>query len=532
MAKENMTDLTATFALAIPHTPWRPERAQSLSRLVDCLAPMPSFVAAHRLMSERSANHEWSGHMWAWGAAQPATHFLTLQDDAIVPSFFWGALRAMVAAVPDQIIGLEAAHPVTPALAAEGEHWCTTSDGLIGVGYVVPLEVLKAFRVWRAERLKPGALEAIGEDTLLGLFCLATGRKIWHPIPTVIDHDVSVESTYGNDAHAHRRPRVTWLDFQRMGIGAETLATGGFWSVTSGAPHLGRFYDASPKLCRQWVKDFSQADYARVARDDGSAVLHALGRARARRLPDPKHRIMVAMPTVGAVSPFTLATIAHLTHAQDIEVDVRFAFDWLRFRAADVVRARSVLVRIFLEESQATHLFFVDSDVSFDPKLLAGMLRADLDFVAAPYPRREGIDFEGVQAVAKGLGEAAAYRYAIHVAPEGLHVAPNGIGEVLHMPLGCALMKREMLEKMVAAYAETLSFADRTLGPDATMTTVALFQLLLEDGELWGEDFSFCERWRRLGGKVYGYFGPGSPATHHGEHAFRGRPEAFGLRHT
>jgi hypothetical protein len=59
--------------------------------------------------------------------------------------------------------------------------------------------------------------------------------------------------------------------------------------------------------------------------------------------------------------------------------------------------------------------------------------------------------------------------------------------------------------------------------------TVALFQLLIRDGRLWGEDQSFCLRAADLGIQAYGYFGPGSPATHWGEHGYQGRIEYFGL---
>jgi hypothetical protein len=93
------------------------------------------------------------------------------------------------------------------------------------------------FLLWRQE-LRQGAVESVTEDTLLGCFCLSTGHRIWHPIPTIIDHDTSIESTYGNEAHEHRRPSVTWKD--------SVLADAGeFWRPRS-VPHLGRFYASTP----------------------------------------------------------------------------------------------------------------------------------------------------------------------------------------------------------------------------------------------------------------------------------------------
>lgn len=531
---DSLTLPPITIALGIPHTPWREERVASLDRLVDALTPIPSWVVAHCIFADRQPNHEWSEAMWEWAAEQTgATHFLTLQDDVITPPGprFWNALRAMLAAVSDQVIGLEAAHRVAPAIAEERERWYTTADGLIGVGYAMPRHLLLEFLDWRRQQLKARAKEVVSEDTLVGLWCLSTGRKIFHPVPTIIDHDTSLPSTYGNDTHGSRRPLVTWSHPSLVGQGpVELLEQYDFWLQRGRVRHLGRFYEATPRLATEWVIDFDEAAYARAMRDDGRETINELGRARMQRLPPPKHRIMMAMPTRGGVCPHTALTIANLASVRDVDVDVRFALDRFNIRQTDLVRARSVFVRMFLEETQATHLLFVDSDISFDTRLLLGMLQGGEDFVAAPYPRREGIDFERARAAPPGLGEAAAYRYAFHPL-ERFEPRPNGLVEVKHMPLGCTLLSRTCLSAMVERYRSELSFMDRTLGPTSPIRTVALFQLLLEDGELMSEDFSFCERWRRMGGKVWGYFGPGSPVTHHGEHAYRGRIEAFNLRH-
>jgi hypothetical protein len=78
-------------------------------------------------------------------------------------------------------------------------------------------------------------------------------------------------------------------------------------------------------------------------------------------------------------------------------------------------------------------------------------------------------------------------------------------------------------------YAEELTFLDCYEG--RAIPTVALFQLSIVAGELLSEDRSFCGRWRALEEPIYMYLGRGSPVTHHGEYAFRGHPEAFGIRH-
>lgn len=534
-----------TLALGIPHTPWVEERKASLARLVDALTPTPREVVDHRVFGERAKNHEWSEAMWKWAAETSATHFVTLQDDVLVAPNFWPALRAMLEAMPDQVVGLEVVHPATRALAEDGHRWFTTSEGLVGVGYVLPRSLLREFLEWRAHALKKGAVEAISEDTLLGLWCMVTGLRVHHPIPTLIDHDTSLASTYANDAHANRRPPVKWSDDVWQEDDEEDaledeqsrLESPDFWRESPDYPelpirHLGRFYEATPGLAMRWVEHYGAWDYTQAVRDDGRAALRSLGRARLARLPEPKARILVCTPTRGAVHPAYASTIAKLASAPDLDVEpCRFTTERYMHATSDIVRARSRFVRLFLE-SDATHLLFVDDDVSFETALVRGMLAASKDFVAAPYPSRRGIDFPRAGRAGPELAEASAYRYSVHLLGDTLEISPvDSTGEVRRIGLGCALLSRRCLESMVAEYQKPehrLVFADRLTG--TPVPTVALFTLVLEDGELYSEDFSFCDRWRAVGGKVWLYLGAGAPATHHGDHTFRGHLEAFGLR--
>ena len=261
---------SVTFSLAIPHCPWVPERVESVQRLErllgirhfdqdagrDYVIPgrRPHQYTDHvAWFTDREPNHSWSGKLWKWGYSTGATHLVQLQDDVIVDANFWPNLRAMCEAVPDQIIGLESVHPLSRQVYDNGGNWYTTADGLIGVGYVLPRAVLAELLEWRSARLRPGAIEAISEDTLIDVFCMSTGRKVWHPVPTIIDHDVAMASTYGNDKHAHRRPLVTT-------VGGDVVHGYGVGDV----PHLGRFYQTTPRLCRRWVKGFSVQELERV----------------------------------------------------------------------------------------------------------------------------------------------------------------------------------------------------------------------------------------------------------------------------
>jgi hypothetical protein len=252
-------------SLGISHTPWIPERVESLARLRATLPDPPAV----RVFGDRAPNWSWSESMWRWALETDADYHLFLQDDVTVAPNFWPALQAMLHAVPDEIIGVEAAHPGGRTIARDGGRWYTTADMLIGPGYVMPRESLHAFLEWRKTSLARGALQAIDEDTMIGVFALATRRRIWHPVPTIIDHDTSVASTYGHDNHKNRRPSVLWTDGDVCGWEPADLEEESWWMDDGAAPppHLGRFYTHSHWLAKQWVRGWTDEQHARAEAD-------------------------------------------------------------------------------------------------------------------------------------------------------------------------------------------------------------------------------------------------------------------------
>ena len=207
-----------TIALGLPHTPWIPERVKSFARLRDGLQGPVEHV---QVFAERESNRVWPGKLYRWAVSTGASHCLQLQDDVIVYEKFWPVLRAMIAAVPDQILGLEANHPLGPEMLRTGRRWYRTRAWLVGVGYCWPMSPdlpngLPAFLRWC--EANPDAVQANNEDSLVNLWAQQHGHDIWHPVPTIIDHDIGVPSTYGNDDHAeysmYRRPTVTWRDVE------------------------------------------------------------------------------------------------------------------------------------------------------------------------------------------------------------------------------------------------------------------------------------------------------------------------------
>lgn len=198
--------------------------------------PVTDYVRRQKLFSDKEANWLWSRKLWEWGLEacleKDLSHLVQIQDDVTVAGLaFWPALTAMVKTCPDQVIGLQGAHPAFRELSRDGHRWAKSSPAwLVGVAYVIPRAILKELVEWRA-KIPQDFAAAMNEDDLLGHWLTITGRCAMHPIPTIVDHDTAVASTYGNENHLHRRPTVTWKDF-----GAKEIEDVAFWRVPAEVP--------------------------------------------------------------------------------------------------------------------------------------------------------------------------------------------------------------------------------------------------------------------------------------------------------
>jgi hypothetical protein len=143
---------------------------------------------------------------------------------------------------------------------------------------------------------------------------------------------------------------------------------------------------------------------------------------------------------------------------------------------------RGLICAQFLD-SDATHLVFVDSDVTWEAGALVSLVDRDVDFVAGLYPqRRDPLNFCCQWDTSK---------------PEIDLV--DGLIEVLGVPAGFMCLSRAMLERMTAQYADTQFYCEQAPGK----TAYDLFGAYRIGRTKFGEDYSFCKRWRDIGGRVW-----------------------------
>lgn len=190
-----------------------------------------------------------------------------------------------------------------------------------------------------------------------------------------------------------------------------------------------------------------------------------------------------------------------------------------------IPRARNKALHTFLK-SDATHLLFFDADQGMAGQDIIDMLDLDLDVVGAPVPMKS-IEWAAVREAALHHEpdiDLAGPRFAFNLieGEDGMDVV-NGCIEVAAVGTGCMLIKREVIERMIAEHPETMYVSDGK--EDFGQPMHALFDTVIDHSKplaprYLSEDYTFCQRWRAMGGKVHLYLRP--KVTHQGSYTFKG----------
>ncbi len=159
-----------------------------------------------------------------------------------------------------------------------------------------------------------------------------------------------------------------------------------------------------------------------------------------------------------------------------------------------ISRGRCHLVSKMMENSVATHLMWIDSDIGFEPEHIIQLLLHDKDVVGGLYPKK-----------------TLPIDYVVNVLPDAVN-KENGqiktVGSLIpvsRMGTGFMLVKRRVFEKMFEAYPQTKFKGNIGLDPKFDKWLYALYDSTIasDTNEYLSEDWTFCSLWRQIGGEIW-----------------------------
>jgi hypothetical protein len=236
--------------------------------------------------------------------------------------------------------------------------------------------------------------------------------------------------------------------------------------------------------------------------------------------------VFIATPCFGGLvsQHYMQSVIGLIQFASQVGFDATLA---LLGHDSLITRSRNTLVTQFLNTPAATHLLFVDADISFEAEQVFHMLNFNREFVAGIYPLKV-IDWNNA-----AIMRAATVRERFPAAPL-LYVGTLCVGNALeregrfatgiYCGGGFMLLKRQVIERMIAAYPESRYKSVHAYSNATGQENYALFDCMIDkDTNAYvSEDFGFCQKWRDIGGKIW--LNTEGKLTHIGAYNFQGDP--------
>ena len=187
-----------------------------------------------------------------------------------------------------------------------------------------------------------------------------------------------------------------------------------------------------------------------------------------------KHNIFFATPCYGGMLTDQYFLSMFRTTQMLMKHGIQFRVTTLRNESL-VTRARNILSAMFME-SDCTHLFFIDSDIEFEPDSILRALAYDKDIVAGAYPKK-----------ALPVQYALNFKYINN--QTGQVRIENGAVEVLDASTGFFCIKKKVFDKMRSHYPELHYKNDSNIDP--------------KYNRYLSEDYTFCRRLQKMGGEIW-----------------------------
>ena len=202
-----------------------------------------------------------------------------------------------------------------------------------------------------------------------------------------------------------------------------------------------------------------------------------------------------------------------------------------------ITRGRNTLVSFFMENKDATHLFFIDADIEFNPEDLLRQVAYDKPIVVGAYPKK-AINWDSIITAARNpeLDENAqsieghSSNYVVNfdfLKDENRNRTPqvqiiDNLVKLKDAGTGFMCIKKEVIQKMMDAHPDLKYVNDINVDSKFEPFMYALFDTMIdpESRRYLSEDYMFCRLWQNMGGDVY--LDPRTALNHVGHYTFRG----------
>jgi hypothetical protein len=165
-----------------------------------------------------------------------------------------------------------------------------------------------------------------------------------------------------------------------------------------------------------------------------------------------------------------------------------------------IATARNRLVDQFLQDPEGTHLWFIDADMGWRPEEAIRLFATKRPFVGGA-----------------GMRKQEDPTFCALLENPAKWCANTGMVKAISIGTGCVVIAREVFEKIKEADPDNWYYANGE--PDKKI--YQFFENKVHKNFLWTEDYTFCNKWRKLGGEIW--VDPGFYLEHIGQKAWCGK---------
>lgn len=212
-------------------------------------------------------------------------------------------------------------------------------------------------------------------------------------------------------------------------------------------------------------------------------------------------KLFVATPAYGCLLSTSYLTSIIMLRLECARKGVPCMVDFIGNESL-IPRARNLLVEQFLK-TDATHLVFIDADISFLPEAIFSMLEADKDVICGIYPKKAYLwDRANDPKNASEPERQRCLDFNINLVTGG-QVEKGRYFQVLDAATGFMMIKRSAIETMKRAY-QSLTCLNDVTGYNIK-EYIAMFDCMIDPDtrRYLSEDYAFCRRWQLIGGEIW-----------------------------